>query len=464
MVTETQKLVHNVLDTGFDAFSAEVIRDAKRQVIDLASVMVSGYNGPGNSALLDLVRQWGGTGEATILAHGDRVPLPHAAMINSLQGRSYDFECTGPDASGQNEGMFPGHVQSSIVPAALAVAEYTGAGGRDLLSALILGGDMSARIAFVGGLSFDHPFDPVGTVNAFGVAGLTARLMGLNETVVMNAFGILANMVAGSFRSLWDGVMTFKLYGAMAARNGIIAALMARNGFTGLKDPLFGPQGYFESYCPKPHHPEYMNRDLGREFYVKSRHKKYPSCQGNHNIIDCGLDILRENEINPDNINEIIIGVHPSQLDSYGATPFRKGDSQAAALFYQAYSAANVLYRKDARLEHYTEEAIQDPGVLELCARVRHAPTTQKDPMKTELIVRMRNGREYSAAFNHPQSRGFPKFPLTEEELVQKYWHNIDFCGKIPRKNAEKALDMINNLEQVKNVSDLVKLLVPGNV
>lgn len=460
MVTETRKLIRNVLDTGYEAFSEEVVRDAKRQLIDLAGVMVSGSNGPGNNAVFDLVRQWGGNGEATVLVHGNRVPLPDAAMMNSLQGRSYDFECTGPDAFGQNEGMFPGHVQSSTVPAALSVAEYVGASGKDLICAVVLGGDMAARIAFVEGMGFDHPFDLVGTVNAFGVAGLTARLMGLNEDQVMNSFGILANMVAGSFRSLWDGAMTFKLYGAMAARNGIMAALMARNGFTGLIDPLYGPQGFFDSYCPKPIHPEYMNRDLGREFYVKSRHKKYPSCQGNHNIIDCGLDILAEHDIDAGKIEEIIIGVHPAQLNSYGTIPFKEGDSHGAALFHQAYSAANVFLRKGARLEHYTEEAIKDPRIIELCGKVKHVPTTQEDPMKVEVTVRMKGGREYSAAFNHPQSRGFPKFPLTEEELTEKYWHNFDFCGKIPRQNAEKVFAMINDIEQVDNVSEMVKLLV----
>jgi 2-methylcitrate dehydratase PrpD len=461
MATETQKLIHNVLDTAFEAFNPEVLRDAKRQLIDLVGVMVSGYNGPGNSALFDLVRQWGGRGEATVLVHGDKVPLPHTAMMNSLQGRSYDFECTGPDAFGQNEGMFPGHVPGSTVPAALSVAEYVGASGKDLISAVVLGGDLAARLAFVEGLGFDHPFDPVGTANAFGVAALTARLMGLNEEQVTNSFGILANMVAGSFRSLWDGVMTFKLYGAMAARNGIIAALMAKNGFTGLKDPLFGPQGYFESYCPRPYHPGVMNRDLGREFYVKSRHKKYPSCQGNHNIIDCGLDILKEHDIVAEDIKEIIIGVPPAQLNSYGAIPFKKGDSQAAALFYRGYSAANVLLRKGARLEHYTEEAVRDPAVIALCGKVRHVPTTQKDPVREELIVKMKDGQAYSAAFNHPQSRGFPAFPLTEEELTEKYWHNFDFCGRIPRKNASRVFDMINNLEKVADVSGMVKLLVP---
>jgi 2-methylcitrate dehydratase PrpD len=461
MATATQELIHNVLDTRYEAFSNEVIRDAKRQLIDLIGTMVSGSNGPGNAALFDLVRQWGGKGEATILVHGDKVPLPHAAMINSLQGRSYDFECTGPDASGQNKGMFPGHVQSSTVPAALSIAEYVGASGKDLLSAVILGSDLAARIAFVEGMGFDHPFDLVGTANAFGVAALTARLMGLKENQLMNSFGILATQVAGGFRSLWDGVLTFKLYGAMAARNGILATLMAKSGFTGLKDPLFGPQGYYECYSPKPYHPEFMNRDLGREFYVKSRHKKYPSCQGNHNIIDCGLDILQEHDVNADDIKEIIIGVHKMQLNSYGAIPFKKGDTQPAALFYQAYSAANVLLRKGARLEHYTEEAVKDPAIIALCGKVKHLPTqTDTAPMKTDLTVKMKDGKEYYAAFNHPQSRGFPEFPLTEEELTEKYWHNFDFCGKIPKANAQKVLDMINNLEKVDNVSKIIKLLV----
>jgi aconitate decarboxylase len=459
MATATQDLIHNVLDVKYENFGAGTIRDAKNQILDLLAVTVSGSNGPGNSALLDLVRQWGGTGEATILVHGDKVPLPHAAMINSLQCRSYDHEAVGPYPFGQNEGMFSGHVESSTVPAAFSIADYLGASGKDLLSAVILGGDMAARIIFVEGIGFNHPFDPVGTGNAFGVAGIAGRLLGLNEAQMMNAFGILTNMVAGNFRSLWDGVHTFKLYGAMAARNGIIAVLMAQKGFTGLKDPLFGTQGYFESYCPKPIHPEYMNRDLGKEFYTRGMHKKYPSCYGNHNLIDCGLDILKEHDINAQDIKEIIIGVHPMQLNSYGSTPFKKGDLQPAALFYQAYSAANVLLRKGAKVEHYTEEAVQDPAVVALAGKVKHIATGQKNGAM-ELIVRMQNGKEYAAAYQYPMMRGYPARPLSQAEITEKYWNNLDFCGKIPRKNAEKAFDMIENLEKVDNVSQLLKLLV----
>jgi 2-methylcitrate dehydratase PrpD len=206
-------------------------------------------------------------------------------MMNSLQCRSYDHEAVGPYPFGQNKGMFCGHVESSTVPAALAIAEHIKANGKELISAVVLGGDMAARIVFVEGIGFKIHFDPVGTANAFGVAGVAARLLGLNENQLLNALGIVSTQVAGGFQSLWEGVQTFKLFGAMSARNGITAALMAKKGFTSIKDPLFGHLGYFECYSTQPIHPEYLSRDLGKEFYVKGMHKKYPSCYANHNLI-----------------------------------------------------------------------------------------------------------------------------------------------------------------------------------
>jgi 2-methylcitrate dehydratase PrpD len=283
-------------------------------------------------------------------------------------------------------------------------------------------------------------------------------LLRLNETQMMNAFGILTTQVAGGFGSLWDGVHTFKLYGAMSARNGIIAAMLAQKGYTGLKDPLFGPHGYFESYCPKPYHPEYMNRDLGTQFYTQGMHKKYPSCYGNHNLIDCGLDILQEHEIAAEDIEEIIIGANPAQLKNFGCQLFRDGDAQPAALFYQSYSVANVLLRKGARLEHYTDEAVRDPRIIELAGRTRYMPTRKNGSV--ELIVKMKQGQVYEAVYQHSTMRGYPGRPLSQEELVEKYWNNINFCGRIPRGQAEKALDMIEHLERVDHVGDLINLLV----
>jgi 2-methylcitrate dehydratase PrpD len=457
MASITQELIHNVLDTRFEDFSSDVIQDAKNQLIDIAAVTVSGANASGNPPLLDLVRQWGGSGEATILSLGDKVPLPLAAMVNSIQCRSYDFEVVGPYPYGQNEGRVAGHVMSATVPAALAVAEYLHASGKDLISAIVLGGELAARVVLAEELNFDHPFDPAGTGNAFGAAGLTGRLMGLNEAQMMNAFGILTNMVAGGFRPLWDGVHTFKLHGAMAAKNGIFAVQLASKGFTGLKDPLLGPQGYYECYCPS-YNPEVLIRDLGTQHYSKGCHKKYPSCYVNHDIIECMLDIVGEHDMNAEDIAEVIAGVPAPQVNTYLNQPFKMGDSQPKSLFSYYYSAANALLRKGARVEHYTEEAIREPAVVELAGKVKIVATQDKDG-RTEAKVTMKNGKEYSTVFTHPSRRGTPLYPLSKEELHQKFWDNINFSGNVAKENAEKALAMIEELEKVDDVSRLTALL-----
>ncbi|MBN2061020.1 MAG: MmgE/PrpD family protein, partial [Deltaproteobacteria bacterium] len=227
---------------------------------------------------------------------------------------------------------------------------------------------------------------------------------------------------------------------------------------TGLKDPLLGPQGYFETYCSS-HHPEYLTLDLGKEFYTKGMHKKYPSCYTNHNVIECGLEIVDENDINADDISEIVIGLHPDRLNTFANQPFMPGDSQQKALFNQHYGAANVLLRKASRLEHFTEEAVRDPEVVALAGKVKAVKSSQPNG-EIELIVKMRDGKEYSAVYTKPQFHGYPMFPLTKEELTEKYWNNINFCNKIIRKNAEKALEMIEDLENVENIGEIIKLLV----
>ena len=112
-----------------------------------------------------------------MLGRRDRLPLPHAAMINSLQVRSFDFEVCGPEPEGVNEGKMVGHVSSTTEPVALSVAEFTGATGRELLAAVILGGDVAARVSVSNTFSFDSCFEVCGTSNAFGATAVAGRLL-----------------------------------------------------------------------------------------------------------------------------------------------------------------------------------------------------------------------------------------------------------------------------------------------
>lgn len=378
MSNPTEELVKNVLNTKFEAFSNEQVEDVKKRCIDVIGCAIGGANASGNSIILDLVREWGGKKEATILCHGDRVPAHHAAMLNSIMCRSYDYE-VNLEVEGEAAGRMTGHICGTIVPTALAVAEQRGSSGKDLISAVLLGADLAARIATAEDFSFDNCFDNTGTMNGFGAAAAAGRLRDLNETQMLNAFGIVVNQVAGSLQHFWDGAHTFKLPGALAASNGIVSVELASRGFTGLKDPLMSKRGYFAQYC-KSYRPEFLTIELGKRFYTKGAHKLHPSCYGNHVPIECGLKLHREHNINADDIEEVIVTVPPLAYGGFLNQPFEMGDPQMKASFNLPYNVANVLLRKSARLEHFTDKFLRDPKVIALCKKVKLVSTTPTGP------------------------------------------------------------------------------------
>jgi 2-methylcitrate dehydratase PrpD len=108
--TPIEALSANVLDTRFESFDQATLNNAKSRIIDVVGCLIGGANAAGNSALVDLVREWGGKAEATILLHGGRVPAHHAAMVNSIMARSFDFEALCPQVEGE---IIPAHTSGT---------------------------------------------------------------------------------------------------------------------------------------------------------------------------------------------------------------------------------------------------------------------------------------------------------------------------------------------------------------
>lgn len=453
------QIVDHALNTKFESFDRETVEAARLRLIDALGCTVGGVEAPGNQALLDLVRSWGGTPQATIVSHGDRVPLQHAAMMNSIMCRSFDFEVTGPEAEGVNAGKMVGHVCSTTEPAALSVAEFMKASGKELLAAVILGGDIGARMIVANQFDFSKCFEVCGTGNALGATALVGRLMGASHDQLVNAFGIVLHLMAGSFQSLWDGVDSFKLPGAMAASNAVLAVQMAMRGFKGVKDPLTSPQGYFALYGNKPC-PENAVADLGRLYYVKGMHKLHPSCYGNHNPIESALEIVRAHAFEVQDVEDVVLEVPPHRVNTFLNQPVQPGDAQPRLLFSIPYGIANVLLRREVHIEHYTEDNLRVPELLELTRRVRLVPCAElSSHQHSRLVVTLRDGRRLTAG-RLKSPLGWADNPVEADLVRQKYWRNVDFAATVSRERAAQALAMLDNLEQVQDVSVLTASLV----
>ena len=139
-----EELAQNIVKTSFKTFDVSVIDRAKNRLIDIVGCAIGGANAPGCPELRDLIEEWGGTEEATILIHGGKVPANNAAMINSIMARSFDYGVITPYIG---EKAVWAHIAETTIPTAITIAEWKRATGKELLTAMILGDDLSARIS-----------------------------------------------------------------------------------------------------------------------------------------------------------------------------------------------------------------------------------------------------------------------------------------------------------------------------
>jgi 2-methylcitrate dehydratase PrpD len=453
----TSQIVQVILDTSFEHLNPTTVQGARERIIDTIGCSIGGANAAGCQMLLGLLREWGGGQEATILAHGGKLPAHNAAMMNSIMARSYDFEPCGCRVADKTT---PAHISGTTVPTALAVGEQMAVSGKELLAALILGDDLTARITAASNVNLDSGFEPTGTINMFGAAAIAGKLYNLTARQMTNAFGIVLNQLAGTFQNIFDGGLTFKLPQGLSARAGIFSAALARRGFTGVKEAFFSKYGYFSLYC-RTCEPKYLTKELGKKFYANNTFKAYPCCRSTHAAIDCALELGQAKDISPEEIKEVVVEVAAIGHDFAVGRDFTIREvPQTDASFSLQYTVANALARKSMRLEHFTEDYIKNPAILDLISRIRLKATIPPEtPLAAGVRVIMRNGEQYEKRVEVP--KGNEMFsPLTTEEKREKFIHNVTFSGTVPLKHAEEALDMLEHLEEIDDIGSISAMLV----
>ena len=456
-MTISQQFATNIVETDFSTLDDTAIERARWRILDAIGCLVAGANAAGCRAMLSMVKKWGGATESTILVHGIKSPAFHAAMVNSLMTRSFDFEPV--DAEGENRSS-PAHISGTTVPTALAMGEYKAIGGKELITALVLGDDISSRLGVASGFDFELGWDNTGTINEFGATAIAGKLLGLNAKQMHNAFGIVLNQVAGTMDGVYDKSMSFKLPIALSARNGIFSAELAGQGFIGVKDPFLGDHGFFRLYC-RNYDTREITKDLGKRFYADAVIKPYSACRMTHSSIDSALKIANDSYYKVEDITEIEVLLTPgvfkgfcSQLSFHGDTP------QVEAAFSIPYTVACALLRRDVKPDYFTEVAIHDQEIENLIGKMRLMPDIPDDEgQRTQINIKMRDGRKLSATTDFPKGH-YVKSPITANEIKEKFISNVAFSQTIPVDKAEKALSIIEKLEELKDVRELVGLLV----
>ena len=453
-----EELARHIIESDFRAIDAVTIEHAKKRIIDVVGCIIGGANAPGCEMLVDLVKEWGGQEEATIAVHGIKAPAHNVAMVNCVMCRAYDY---GPVIAYVEGNSVICHISESTIPTTMTMAEWAHASGQQFLTALIFGDDIIARIMAAGNKGGPpEGWEHAGIANVFGTTAIAGKFLGLSESQLINALGIALNQMGGTMQNLYDGAQTFKLPQGMAARNGIFSAELAKKGYTGIKDPLFSKYGYFSLYGPA-HNTEILTSKLGQVFYSDNYFKMYSCCGAIQPTAECAINLVRDHEIKIEDLDQITINVTPDHLEQPLGQPFRIGEfPQGNAAFNLRYVVASILIRKGLKPDHFTEQYVRDPAIFSLSQQVNITATipNEKHTTAAEVKVKMKDGREFQSHVDGP--RGSPLAePITRQEIEQKFRDNVAFSNTVTKENAEKILDLINNLDKVDDTSRLMRLL-----
>ena len=315
-----------------------------------------------------------------------------------------------------------------ILPTVLALGEAAGRDGRSVVTAAVAGYEAIARVGMAAPGAFHaagwHATAVCGTFAATLAAGM---LEGLDERRLTAALGIAGSFASGVNEHLEDGSWVKRVHPGWAAHAAIVAAGLARGGFSGPATILEGRFGLYRTFLRRE--PELGPFDtLGKEWEtLRVGFKPYPCCHYNHAYLDCALALRREHSIEPDSIEriecrvpagEVPIVCEPREAKVRPRTPY---DAQ----FSLAYSVASALVHGRVGLDTYTRERIAEERVLALASRIDHTvdPASRfPDGFPGWVRVRLRDGRLYEA--REPDGRGGVPRPLESHVIVSKFRDN----------------------------------------
>jgi len=373
-------------------------------------------------SVIATARALGGAPESTIIG-GGKVGVSSAVLANAALAHGLDFDDTREDAIV--------HTGCAAVPTALAVTEATRGSGSAALEATIAAVEVMCRVGLaVPGRFHARHFHPTSLTSSFAAAVAAGRLYALDEDQLVNALGICGSQASGIIEYLSEGAWTKRMHPGWGTHAGVVAALLARNGFTGPTRVLEGEHGLYAAFAGghDAARLDALLATLGKEWELERlTFKPYPCGSIAHPYMDCALRLRTEHRIAPEDIVEVrcrtAAGPLPRLWEPLAAK--HRPPNGYAAKFSLPYLLAVMFVRGWAGLADFTDDAARDETVLRVAATVGYDLDETIDYPRQfigHVAVRLRDGRRLEARQDHP--RGGADFPLTPAELEAKFRGN----------------------------------------
>jgi 2-methylcitrate dehydratase PrpD len=428
---------------------APVVAHAKLLLLDTLGAALAGVDTAEGRAVIEAARAVGGeSGPATLWGTAGRTSRAAAALVNGTTAHAQELD----DFGGCD------HSGAVVVPAVLAAAEGHGESGRLVLEAIVVGYDVARRVLDAAGGYRAHNgrgFHSTGTCGSFGAAAAAAKALGLDRERTAWALGLAGSYTGGLWAFIADGAMAKRYHPGRAAETGVLAAFLARAGFTGPASVFEAPWGGFlPTYAGGDAQPGDLTAGLGEDFRIlRSGVKRYASCGGTHSTLDAVLEIRRREKLPADEVKAVRIRCTEADRLMVGGTD---PGSRLAAQMSLPYSVAVAWVAGRASLAEYEERWRQDRAVRAFIPRV----TLEVDaglPEGSEpfVTVETRDGRTFSG--HVPVPPGLPENPLGRAEVEAKY---EELAGRaLPADGVRAVREAVLRLEDPGSLGRLVAAL-----
>ncbi len=457
------------LGIQYDTIPPEVIAKAKDHIMDTIGCGLAGSVMELAQITIGIAKLLGGPSDATVIGDGARVAAPNAALACGAACSCLDYDDTG-------YWVGAAHSSRALVPVSLAVADWMGNSGKDLIKATIVGWEIANRVGNAQGMDRERRYElkayykvrkRPGTYNHFAAAAEAALLMGLNRDQISSAIDFATCLAEGTrpgaLQSHREGADSIPFAAGWTAHAGIIAAIAAQKGLVGPRLIFEGDKGFFKQLdLGELYAPEKLTEELGRRWYTLDNCIKfYPAGHGTHHWIESLKTVIREKKVRPDNVKEVICHAPKGRVEAHFEFREQKLNPRPfPSRFSLPFMLASVIVDGDWNVTSSTDEKVKDPQRLELAKRVNYSfeEDSWLEANRGSITVKTKDGKSYRAKY--PHLLGLPSNPASHEQILDKFRYNASFV--LTESATDKLVMILENLEQVKNVAEVMRMTVPS--
>lgn len=449
-VQAEEYMISFIHGTDYDKLPQQVIETSKKSILDCIGVALAGSSEPPGKIFIDELKENRGQPQAGVFGGGFRTSVVAASLANGTISHALDYDDISDD--------WLGHPSAVLVPAVMAMGEKCQSSGKEVLAAYAIGFEVGAKLGVaVGGYHYARGWHSTCLMGSIASAAASAKLLKLDPQETRMALGIAASL-AGGLRENF-GTMTKPLHAGNAARNGNLAGLLARRGFTASEKWLTADSGFAKAFGADGFDLIGPFSQLGTEFSIISPGiwvKRYPSCGGTHSSIEGALQLREQHSINPDDITEInctVADYLPKMLIHHRPKTGLQGK------FSQEYSISVALLDGEAYLPQFSDERASKPDVQEFLRKVKYQISPElgdkiDHDIPVTIRITLKNGEKLSMTEN--TATGKPNRPMSTEQLTDKF---KNCAGVLAPNDLAEVMELTLYLERQEGITRLMAIV-----